>query len=91
MTTGAVQAVTSGLDRLMEHLEESNKRRGWAPLANAQRLATENEEAWDARLKEEERPYYEADVHDRAYWHSVLDGKIAPETFEELMAGIEKK
>lgn len=88
MSTGAVRAVTSGLDKLMEDLAASNKRRGWEPLANAKRAAEVNDKAWDEKLTAAMRSYYESDKHDRAYWHEVLDGHVTAETFEELMASM---
>jgi hypothetical protein len=88
MNTGPVQAVTSGLDKLMQHLEESNARRGWTPLANAQRAAKENDEAWDAKLTAEAAPYWNANTHDEAYWRSVLGGRISEATFNELMRSL---
>jgi hypothetical protein len=54
-------------------------------LETSIRLAKENDTTWDARLLAEEKPYWDADIHDRAYWHSVLDGYVSTENFERLM------
>ena len=85
--TDLTDTVSSGLDALMEHVANSNTRRGWAPapLTNAKRAAQENDAQEEAKLNALNQAWWGADKHDRAYWHSVLDPFVSQETFEKIM------
>ncbi len=57
-------------------------------LDAARRLAEANDRAWDVRLQEEERPYWEADVHDATYWRRELGDKVSEETLAKLLRSL---
>lgn len=83
----AVDGVSEALDKLLEHVADSNARRGWAPvdLTNAKRDAAANDEAERKAFVAKYDSYWRADVHEAEYLRGVLRGHVTEANIDKFL------